>query len=426
MMFIGSFILFLVLTTINAQNECTDRSANCINIRNCPEVIALLTGPRPLSTQTLQTLRNLQCGFEGHYPKVCCSQATITTTTTAPTTRTTASTRTTTPTMTMTPTTTTTASTRTTTPTMTTTRTTTTTTTPPTTAVPKEDTKENPPDVTNHPNLRFLNEFCGSITRYPLLSNTTGIFEYPWMALIAYESNVTLKAPEFFCTGTVISRRYILTAAHCVTSLPKDLRLVSVRVGDYDITKELDCEMVGVDKVCLDKYQEFGVDSSYSHPGYTRAELKNDIALIRLNGTMNFKSGNVKPICLPLGAAARATLSRAVVTGWRLAEYDRRSAFLLHEKLPVVSNEQCKEIYKPSKQVWHKQLCAGGRINVDSCLGDSGGPLQAPGIYNGTSVKMIQYGVVSYGLMPCGVSGIPEVYTNVAYYMDWILDTLTD
>jgi len=114
------------------------------------------------------------------------------------------------------------------------------------------------------------------------------------------------------------------------------------------------------------------------------------------------------------------------VTGWGATELGPRSQDLLQAKLPLMTNEQCKEIYKQSAQIWYKQLCAGGQMNVDSCLGDSGGPLQAAGIYNGRSVRIVQYGVVSYGLKQCGTEGFPGVYTRVAYYMDWILNTMTD
>lgn len=52
----------------------------------------------------------------------------------------------------------------------------------------------------------------------------------------------------------------------------------------------------------------------------------------------------------------------------------------------------------------------------DSCPGDSGGPL----MYSPTPNSMPHIiGIVSYGVVSCG-SGLPAIYTRVAYYLDWI------
>lgn len=63
------------------------------------------------------------------------------------------------------------------------------------------------------------------------------------------------------------------------------------------------------------------------------------------------------------------------------------------------------------------QYCAyDPNAKNDSCLGDSGGPLQYfP--FKGSSTAMV-IGIVSYGFI-CGTE-LPSIYTRVAAYLDWI------
>lgn len=89
-----------------------------------------------------------------------------------------------------------------------------------------------PPDVSSHQNLHLINTAqCGVITQRKILGGEkTGIFEYPWMAMIAYNrSNII----EFKCSGAIINKRYVLTAAHCITFLPE--RMYSERMSQKKI-----------------------------------------------------------------------------------------------------------------------------------------------------------------------------------------------
>ncbi|XP_012285285.1 melanization protease 1-like [Orussus abietinus] len=382
---------FLVLAALllgqgaTGQNRCStplQRPGTCINIRSCPKLLDILKQPRPLPQASLNFLRNSQCGFEGLDPKVCCEdQVTETTPQSRP----------------LTP-----------------------------TPIPSNNGIE-PPDVSNHPNLSLLpHDICGPIRQQKIFNgNKTGVFDFPWMALVAYK--VQSKSPEFRCGGSIINKRYILTAAHCVTQLPSGLSLLGVRVGEHDLSTEVDCDRdeKGFTDVCAEKYQDFGIESVHFHFNYSRVRLHEDVALIRVNRDIDFRPLNVRPICMPVGEAKTMSFKKGVVTGWGATEFGPRSQDLLMVLLPIVSNEECKSAYVRNAEIWYKQMCAGGSNRMDSCLGDSGGPLQVPGIYNGDA-RTIQYGIVSFGLRSCGTDGFPGVYTRVPYYMDWILNTIKE
>ena len=64
-----------------------------------------------------------------------------------------------------------------------------------------------------------------------------------------------------------------------------------------------------------------------------------------------------------------------------------------------------------------RNICAGGSAKggLGTCKGDSGGPLQC----QNKDGKWYQVGVVSWGL-PCAYANVPDVFTRVAYFHEWI------
>ncbi|XP_028982302.1 transmembrane protease serine 9 [Diachasma alloeum] len=351
------------------------KAGTCIKISRCRELVDVLRQTGHPTNEDLDRLRRANCGYDRLEAKVCCSsEVTFDTLSTTP-------------------------------------------------LIPSQ-TPQSPPDVTAHPNLRLLDHnVCGPVTEQRIIGgNKTGVFDYPWMALIAYKINN--KQIEFRCGGSVINNRYILTAAHCVTQLPSALTLIGVRVGEHDLRTERDCnkDLDGLETDCAERYQDFGIEEVHFYSGFTKSVLQDDIGLIRVDSSIDFRPINARPICLPIGDAATHHQKKVIVTGWGATENGPRSQDLLQVKLALVSNEECAKAYKKNIVIWYKQLCAGGTDHKDSCLGDSGGPLQAPSIYNKTNVRFVQYGIVSFGTKNCGIEGYPGVYTRLAYYTDWILD----
>lgn len=93
----------------------------------------------------------------------------------------------------------------------------------------------------------------------------------------------------------------------------------------------------------------------------------------------------------------------------------------LKATIRISNRQQCTNLYKRRRriQVGDGEICAGGEKGVDSCYGDSGGPLMVI-----RELKWYLAGVVSFGEYPCGKEGTPGLYTNVAYYLDWIYSTV--
>lgn len=300
---------------------------------------------------------------------------------------------------------------------------------------------EPPPSVENHKNLRLLPHLseCGTSSADRLYGgNKTDLLEYPWMALISTQTTGRIKQTEFSCGGTVINDRYILTAAHCITGL-SNRRLMGVRLGEWDISEEVDCD----DGYCAPPVQDIAIEEVIPHPGYVslisgkNQDLRNDIGLLRLADPIDLTVDNVSPICLPTTSQMREanlTDKQLVLTGWgrtnKLENGRIRTDFsdprLLQITVPMVSNKICAEKYNASNfgGVGFRHLCVSGLDGVSSCSGDSGGPMGCSLTLPKRQIKFVQFGVVSAGYKDCGIKDQPSILTNVVYYMDWILDTI--
>ncbi|XP_014226467.1 melanization protease 1-like [Trichogramma pretiosum] len=290
------------------------------------------------------------------------------------------------------------------------------------------------PSIDYHPSWRKLSlENCGT-RRFngSGKSPIAAMGEYPWFVRLGYltiikSSKYSRKTTQlnFRCIGSIISDWFILTAAHCVVSLPSNMRLNRIRVGDHNLVTNPDCE--GAE--CNDPYVDHQIAKVIAHEKFNGpVKLQHDIALVMVTEPIEFTEW-VRPICLPRGSMLGRDFIRDTieVSGW--AEYHKKnremSDRLLKAVVSIIKPENCN--YQRMKIDGKNQYCVGGGKNRrDACLGDSGGPLMK---FTKTSEQDVEprfynLGIVSFGPGNCGAATQSVVYTRTASYISWILNNL--
>lgn len=252
------------------------------------------------------------------------------------------------------------------------------------------------------------------------------IEQFPFLVAL-YDPRAGSPAAGFFCGGVIVDATHVVTAAHCIVEAPGSKAVQADRIAVLAGSTTLDPPQPGS---VTDPVRSGSFDSHYDP---TTSDY--DVALLTLERPL--WTGPVAPAANGFDRIAPLAFDARLAA--RYGDPDRTPTPIasaggwgdvnpapsgppsypsdLHAvRMPLVPDATCEAQYAAIEQpITGRMICAGGgRLHLDTCYGDSGGPLlvdredppRPPGDY-------VLVGLVDFG-NGCAQSGYAGVYTRIA------------
>jgi len=199
------------------------------------------------------------------------------------------------------------------------------------------------------------------------------------------------------CGGTLVSNRFFLTAAHCVTNLTTGsifaTSLYSVRFGSLD----------------RDEGQELTFSTKEVHTGWDFQDFDNDAVLFTLSTPVSPALAEPLRVIEADETDLWVPGKQATLIGWG-DTFDGQnfgSDVLLETTAPLRSDVDCEADSAYGSEFHRDTMVCVGNGTSDTCQGDSGGPMMVS-----DGAFLVLAGLTSWGI-GCADPAKPGVYTRL-------------
>jgi hypothetical protein len=213
---------------------------------------------------------------------------------------------------------------------------------------------------------------------------------------------------DAFCTGTVISPTKVLTAGHCATDLPDGT--TEVIAGRNDLINDITVGFVD------------GVGSTWTDPTFNLGALNAGTADVPIDDVAVLTLTQPLPSAYPAitltgqnDSSPYAAGTNATIVGYGITTAGASDVGVLRQAtVPIQSDATCAVM---TGYQANRMTCAGFPAGgIDTCNGDSGGPLL---------VNNVEAGITDWGAVNCAAAGTFGVYERLSNYNQAITADLT-